>query len=60
MLNMFSILKHEKRTSYLAQTVFRVGLGLGLGVKALFLIGCCREGEKHCLPTRVGDSEPLP
>ena len=37
---------------------FRVGLGLGLGVKELVLIDCCKDGEKHCLPTRVGDSEP--
>lgn len=46
----------------LAHTVLRVGLGLGLGVKALLLTGCCRDGEKHCLPSLVGDSDsdPLP
>jgi len=53
------MLYHEM-AYHLAQTVFRVGLGLGVGEKALFLIGCCRDGEKHCLPTRVGDSDPLP
>ena len=21
-------------------------------------IDCCKEGEKHCLPTRVGDTDP--
>ena len=52
----------ENITTHLAQTVFRVGLGLGLGVKALLLTGCCRDGEKHCLPSRVGDNDtgPLP
>lgn len=38
--------------------VFLVGLGLGLGVKVLDLIWACIDGEKHCLPTLVGDGAP--
>lgn len=38
--------------------LFRVGLGLGLGVKELFLTGACMEGEKHCFPVLFGDSAP--
>jgi hypothetical protein len=50
---MSNVLTYTYRTH-----AFRVGLGLGLGVNELERIDCCNDGEKHCLPTRVGEREP--